>query len=113
MKIVKLLAFSFLGLLVFISVLLAYEIIREVSYRDCGLSVDQSRSKVRQFLLLNKLPIEFLEGPISSDGTCAYDFHYKAQGKEYSFTVLSTWVHGVKLTYRDHEEHRDIVTPSN
>lgn len=103
LRILKWLAFGFLGLLIFIGVAVAYEVHREVNYRDCGLSIEQSRSKVERFLLQKGLPVEFLEGPVNSDGSCAYDFHYKAQGKQYSITVLSTWVHGVKLTYWDHE----------
>lgn len=103
MKILKWLALSFLGLLVFFGISVAYEVYREVEYRDCGLSVEEARSKVKHFLARKQFPLESLEGPVGFDGSCAYDFHYKTQGKEYSFTVLSTWMHGVKLTYWDHE----------
>jgi hypothetical protein len=82
--------------------LVGYTLYREEVHRDCGLSVEQARSKSERFLVLKGLPIKYLEGPTHNDGSCRYDFHYNGAGEEYSFIILSTWLHGVKLTFWDH-----------
>jgi hypothetical protein len=82
--------------------LVGYALYREEVHSDCGLTVEQARGESERFLVQKGLPTIYLEGPTSNDGSCRYDFYYNGAGEEYSFTILSTWIHGVKLTFWDH-----------
>lgn len=81
---------------------IGYAMYSEIVNRDCGLSDKQAKSVSERFLDNKGLPIEYLEGPTGRDGSCSYSFYYNGAGEKYSFVILSTWSHGVKLTFWDH-----------
>ena len=92
-------AFSFA-----LTALFAWALYKEIAHDECGLSEKQARQSALRPVLRMKLPPEHLANkPRHSIGSCSYSFVYDGAGKEVDFVILSTWIHGVKTTWWDHD----------
>jgi hypothetical protein len=84
-----------------------YGLIQEIAFDNCGLSESYAREKVLKHLRAKNLPEDGLSYD-SDSNTCMQNFSYLANGADISFTVLSTWQHGTKLTWYDNTEDRKV-----
>lgn len=93
------------GLVVIIFIFLSlfsYVVYMEFVKNECGLEPEQAKNRVERYLKQNNLPLDYLSKPKNQSGTCSYSFMYESSEKKINFVVLSTWLHGVKLTYWDY-----------
>ncbi|MCW8838361.1 MAG: hypothetical protein OQK11_06635 [Thiovulaceae bacterium] len=77
-------------------------IIADVGFNYCGLKLEQAETKVIKYLKKENLNVQKLKF-VGNDGSCAYHFKYLDDKNDIDFTILSTWLHGVKLTHYDNE----------
>ena len=86
-----------------VAALFAYAIYRDFAHNDCGLTEPDGRARVVKELANRGWPINGLASAQGS-GSCQFEYEYRAPGQHYSFSVLSTWGHGVKMSWYDHSQ---------
>ena len=84
-----------------LAALMGYAVHREVNHQDCGLRMHQAKTKVEKDLLRRGLPVVHLVHE-QSRGTCLHFFGYKNEDHHFSYSVQSTWLHGVKVGRYDY-----------
>lgn len=87
---------------------LGYSYHREINYKDCGLGLDEARAKVETELLRRGLPAAYLEHEYSR-GSCMHFFGYRNEDSHFSYSVQSTWLHGVKLGRYDYSRENQAT----
>jgi hypothetical protein len=80
--------------------LCGFALIQDIAFNNCGLSYDQAKAKVLSHMADHGWGREkLLDG--DQLGSCQYDFVLHLGDRTIEYSVLSTWIHGVKLTYWD------------
>lgn len=99
----KILLISLIPVLVLLALgaLSGYAIHREVNHKDCGFTQVQAQERVIEDLTRRGLNPQLLDLK-SSHGTCSYFFAYRDSNSHLSYSVQSTWLHGVKLSRYDY-----------
>jgi hypothetical protein len=87
--------------------LVVFALIQENAFDDCGLSEIEARNRVLKELKQKNWPESGLK-PDGSTGTCFHYYNYIANDKDVSYAVSSTWVHGVKLSWFDNAQDRQV-----
>lgn len=91
------------GVGIFVTLVLAYSIVAEVYFDDCGLSQAQAKKVVLEHLDRFNLDAKYLKAPVTQKVSCSYSFDFEGQGQKLNYVVISTWIHGVKLTSWDYQ----------
>jgi len=72
----------------------------------CGLKKEVAQQKVISDLTRRKLDTTNLKY-VGHVGSCTYTFLYQDSNHTIDYVILSTWLHGVKLTLNDHNKSVD------
>ena len=89
----------------------AYSLVTEIYFDDCGLSEAQAKDAVIREINSLKLDKKYLSSSSGQAGSCSYSFDFEGQGKKINYVVMSTWLHGVKVTSWDY--HREALEDAN
>ncbi|KAF0809629.1 hypothetical protein A167_01700 [Alcanivorax sp. S71-1-4] len=93
---------AFLLVLLGLAAVFGWAAYEEIVHNECGLTKEQARESALEEVNRMKLPSEYLaRSPHYSSGSCGYSFIYEGAGKKIDFMILSTWLHGVKITWWD------------
>ncbi|GAB3005849.1 hypothetical protein GCM10010960_17080 [Arenimonas maotaiensis] len=92
--------------------LFAYAIVAELFFDECGLEEEQAREMVLEQLALRGLDPKYLSVSDSNGGSCSYYYKFEGQGQILSYEVMSTWSHGVKISWLDNNREEDEITES-
>ncbi|MDD9893721.1 MAG: hypothetical protein OXT49_09495 [Gammaproteobacteria bacterium] len=85
---------------------IAVPLYQDLVLQQCGLSETDAVEKVTEYLIANDMKISGLTRPaVESVGSCQYRFDYVGESRVLSFSVMSTWLHGVKLGIWDESKH--------
>ena len=70
----------------------------DIGCNMCGLSKEQAYKRVIEDLKKRNLDIDKVKF-VHNTGSCIYSFKYIDENKTIDYSILSTWLHGVKTTY--------------
>lgn len=87
--------------------LFAYALISELVFDECGLSEAQARSVVLEELASRGLNAKYLSDPENHGGSCFYSYQFDGQDQKLNYVVMSTWLHGVKLSWWDYKREEE------
>ena len=73
-------------------------IICELGCNVCGLEQDEAYQRVVKDIKIRKLDISKIQF-VKNTGSCIYDFKYTDDNQTIDYSILMTWLHGVKTTY--------------
>ena len=92
--------------------LFAYAIVADLFFNECGLEEEQAREMVLEQLALRGLDAKYLSASDSNGGSCSYYYKFEGQGQIVSYEVISTWTHGVKISWLDNKREEDEIAES-
>lgn len=96
-SIIKLTGYGFaLCVLVFIVLVVA-----QLGFNYCGLTIEGARERVENHLIENSFDPNNLENPTNPNDSCMYEYSYKSETLDRTYIVLSTFTHGLKLSWVD------------
>ena len=105
----RILSFIFITIWLF----LYAPIICDIGCQVCGLKEERARFLVVKDLKSKKLDLDKLMY-IGHSGSCQYSYKYYDGNRTIDYTVLSTWLHGVKLNFYDSQRvNKNIIMDSN
>ena len=88
---------------IIVFIFLYFPIICDIACNVCGLKKEVAQQKVISHLTRRKLDTANLKY-VGNVGSCSYSFLYQDDNHTIDYVILSTWLHGVKLTLHDHNK---------
>ena len=85
--------------------LLASPVVMDLAFDKCGITRQHADQKVQDFIKRKNLKTDLAEFE-SQRGTCRYSYKYKDGNHEVSMVLISSYLHGPKLTSWDSQENQ-------
>ena len=79
-------------------------IVCDIGCQYCGLEKEQAYNDVLKSIQHRNLDINKIQY-IGHSGSCRYDFKYEDNNVSIDYSILSTWLHGVKTTSYTQEKN--------